>query len=249
MERECFYCGVHFEPQFEEQHYCSAECFIADNEDFPPPYLPYARTCMHCGKTFLPIRKKQLYCSVKCRNEAGEKRRDVRRKIRKNVVIKKCAICGKEFEYNGKHIKYCSEECAYEALKARNRKQYYKNKGQIYDDTPPETYDGTPPEFVRKCAICGKEFEVHSNHKKYCSEKCAYEAIKARNRKQYYKNKIQREIYDEMSMELQKKKVPLEQLIKESQELGISYGKYRALLNMGKTYEELKAKKKEARNV
>ena len=188
MERECFYCGVHFEPQFEEQHYCSAECFIADNEDFPPPYLPYARTCMHCGKTFLPIRKKQLYCSVKCRNEAGEKRRDVRRKIRKNVVIK-------------------------------------------------------------KCAICGKEFEVHSNHKKYCSEKCAYEAIKARNRKQYYKNKIQREIYDEMSMELQKKKVPLEQLIKESQELGISYGKYRALLNMGKTYEELKAKKKEARNV
>lgn len=79
-----------------------------------------------------------------------------------------------------------------------------------------------------ECKFCGREFEPDPKHpwKKYCSEKCG----------KAYRNRIAREAY--------RKEVEVKTLAdwaREAAECNLDYGTYRALRNLSKTFEELKA--------
>ena len=74
----------------------------------------------------------------------------------------------------------------------------------------------------RKCACCGRVFTPMNGklHQMFCSQAC--------------REKFQSE-------KLKKKSKPLELWTKEAAECNLDYGSYRALINAGKTFEELKA--------
>lgn len=77
-----------------------------------------------------------------------------------------CNHCGKEF--TGKKRKYCNDKCRHEYDKVRKRKQYRLDNNIK----------------SRSCPICDKEFEPNRNGAltKYCSQGCADEARRRRNR-------------------------------------------------------------------
>ena len=77
----------------------------------------------------------------------------------------------------------------------------------------------------RSCLICGKKFIPRDKRQIYCYNPCTRKPL---NKKTYSYKAIQR------------KAEHLNELIRQADELKISYGKYRVLLNSGKTFEELK---------
>lgn len=56
--------------------------------------------------------------------------------------------------------KYCSYECCHKA-----------------NDTP-------KPVQIKKCVVCGTEFETKRNNRKYCSNKCKFKFNRAKKRKE-----------------------------------------------------------------
>ena len=76
---------------------------------------------------------------------------------------------------------------------------------------------------VKKCKQCGKEFEVTHHLQVYCSVECRIEAEKNRKKKK------------------KSRQSSLNEVARQADECGLTYGKYRVMLRMGKTYEELKA--------
>ena len=86
----------------------------------------------------------------------------------------------------------------------------------------------------RFCEICGREIldlTDTATNIKYCSARCRYiSQLKPKNR-----DKRKREI--KKRIEKQKR---FEEIIRQADLCGMSYGKYTAALRMGKTFEELK---------
>lgn len=80
-----------------------------------------------------------------------------------------------------------------------------------------------------KCKFCGKKFTPDAKHpyQKYCSTKCG---------RAHRDGLIAREAY--------RKEVEAKSLadwVREARECNLDYGTYRALRNLGKSFEELKA--------
>lgn len=101
-----------------------------------------------------------------------------------------------------------------------------------------------------KCAYCEKEFVPKVPHQKFCNDICrnryhyqksyemCREQILAKHNAYNRKKKAEREA-EKRAQELLKKS--LEEWCREAQECNFDYGTYRALIENGKTFEELKA--------
>lgn len=80
-------------------------------------------------------------------------------------MVKKCEICNIEFETTNPRKKYCSPKCGKQGAKIRAAKR----RGN---------------DIIKDCPICGERFEIGKNGAltKYCSQNCADEARRIRNR-------------------------------------------------------------------
>ena len=77
-----------------------------------------------------------------------------------------------------------------------------------------------------KCELCGKEFETNDSRKKYCSRECSRFSCRRIDRG------VQRR---------KENKNRLDKWINEAAQCGLSYGKYRMMIeHFGKTFEELR---------
>lgn len=89
------------------------------------------------------------------------------------------------------------------------------------------------------CVVCGKKFTL-TNYR-YSAKRTCSAACRAKRKSVYAKDRYIKELL----------KTPRHKTLwdyaREADECGLSYGKYRAALNMGKTYEELKAAYEESR--
>jgi len=83
-------------------------------------------------------------------------------------MVKKCEICNIEFETTKLNKKYCSPKCGKQGAKIRAAKRR-----------------GT--DIIKDCPICGERFEIGTNGAltKYCSQDCADEARRIRNRERW----------------------------------------------------------------
>lgn len=97
--------------------------------------------------------------------------------------------------------------------------------------TPPKPSNRTKPTKThkKKCKFCGDVFETDQPNQIYCTAECRsdYELEKKKKAPVIVKEK--------------KVKRTIDDYIAESAACGLSYGKYKAQLRLGKTFEELKA--------
>lgn len=138
---------------------------------------------------------------------------------------RKCAVCGETFSPNAGNQKYCSETCR-KIKKAEYHHNYYypANKEKIaeyhrkyYAENKEKFVAANHFETEKTCPVCGKKFTPARIYQVYCSRQC----FNKRNEKRKYE------------------KPSLNENICKADECGLSYGKYMALVSMGKTYEEI----------
>ena len=176
------------------------------------------QTCRICGKEFKP-KPNELFCSPECRRE--NRNRKQRERYKKPVEVK-CAHCGKVFEAKGKRA-YCSDKCRDAAYTYRLNAERKK------------------PEIAVKCKQCGKEFETRYPHALYCSDECRKVAkLEEYRRLDGYINA------HKVNSNAPRK--TLDDWCREAAECNLDYGNYRALIESGKTFAELKANA-ESRNI
>lgn len=89
-----------------------------------------------------------------------------------------------------------------------------------------------------KCLVCGKEFNIRGNRKKYCSDQCGAVADK----KMALERTTRRKAKELIDKALSRKIKTLDDYIREAAACGLDYGNYRALIGQGKTFEEIKAR-------
>lgn len=107
--------------------------------------------------------------------------------------------------------------------------------------------------MIKKCLVCGKEFETKTPQKTYCSPECRKKAqgyykicpACGKQFKTYSKNRIYcSAVCRDAKLEtvcIKREPSPFDKRIKEADACGLSYGHYSAQLRLGKTFEELKA--------
>ena len=84
--------------------------------------------------------------------------------------------------------------------------------------------------MMKKCPYCGDDFLATTSRRKFCSPACR---IKYYNTKHFLPHEIP-----------QDKTIPSKTLsdwVREADECNLDYGSYRALIAMGKSFEQLKA--------
>lgn len=140
------------------------------------------------------------------------------------TYVKNCPVCGKEFKTPYSRKNYCSSACtdkAYQERLAKERVAFH----------------------VKNCPVCGTEFTTSNSTRIYCSKRCCNVASRGglteEERRQKERERRARERAAELNRPTPKKS--LAQWAREADECGLDYGTYRALLNMGRTFEELKA--------
>ena len=257
-KKVCEYCGAEFETYEKHQKYCSRRCYMAARRQ-----SPYKKVCEYCGAEFETHKEHQRYCSVACSNKDDAKRRD--------IPEKKCLRCGKLYKPRAYNQKYCSEERRQKRdLEVRNciicgevLTSGHANR-KYCDECLREIYK--KPNSKKKCAQCGREFEPVPLNRKYCSEKCALAAkmrqaaesreqsrdyrIKQRERRRRFYEKEPPSVREceccEKTSLPENRKVSahlnLDEMVRQASMCGLSYGKYKAELARGKTFEELRAK-------
>lgn len=156
-----------------------------------------------------------------------------------------CKICGKEFDsHYGRH--YCSSECreiGYRLSRKKNRiikpaepeikcahcgKVFRpRSKTQQYCSAQCRI-DDKHPLIEKICDSCGKKFVTSSKKKRYCSSECLYNCSKPQCES------------PPMSKPKPRTKT-LADWCREANECNLDYGNYRALIESGKTFDELKA--------
>lgn len=87
-----------------------------------------------------------------------------------------------------------------------------------------------------KCAHCGKVFSPRNSCQKYCSEECRDQAYSQLQKVERQKPKKPQK----PKLEVAPKKT-LADWCREANECNLDYGNYRALIESGKTFGELKA--------
>lgn len=132
--------------------------------------------------------------------------------------------CGKEFKPKNSRQRFCSSDCY--------RASYRRKLTAI----------------TRLCANpnCKKEFVVRNPKQKFCSAKCydiCYYPIQLAKQREYRK-KTSSTFSETKTIQNKPKPKPkksLEQWLAEANECNLDYGTYRALINLGKSFDELKA--------
>ena len=161
----------------------------------------------------------------------------------------KCEYCGKEFEPRSWNQKYCSEECqqannnllmqVWEA-KAVPKEKTCSHCGGKFTGKPSQKYCSRSckekahqkreqeklkvVKVKKSCLNCGREYLTDDAEVCFCSTRCSleYHGLVPR---EHSKNRSGRQLSD---------------IVREARECNLDYGTYRAYLNMGKTFEELK---------
>lgn len=161
----------------------------------------------------------------------------------------KCEYCGKEFEPRSWNQKYCSVECQQAnnnlLRRARAAKAEPKEKTCLYCG---EKFFGKPGQkycsrrckekahmkreqeklkvvkVKKTCLNCGREYLTDDAGDSFCSTRCSLEYHGQVERKHSKKRSDGR----------------FSEVVREARECNLDYGTYRAYLNMGKTFEELK---------
>lgn len=203
-------------------------------------------TCLVCGKSFEPRNTVQKYCSQDCRDEVRRRYNRELYRARSNFKpeVRSCVICGKKFlTRNDKQI-CCSSEC---------RKVYHKK----YPEPKRRAHD--EPSVLATCPICGNNFVKSFHTQKFCPD-CRNKPNNARGKASALKiackhcgkkfvprNANQRfcckscgKTFRATHRSKSKPVKTLEQWQVEAAACGLSYGKYRAALASGKSFEELK---------
>lgn len=90
--------------------------------------------------------------------------------------------------------------------------------------------------MVTKCEVCGKDFETTKGNKKYCGRECAEiaRAQKQREWKQLQKKQGYFRAKEEQ-VKAEQRKVNAQRIVeidKKARKLGMSYGKYVAMMRM-----------------
>ena len=129
------------------------------------------RICRRCGKEFVGG-PRAWYCQ-ECRTI---RERERRKKYNTYGYARKlggtdiCQRCGKEYIVCSGTQRYC-EECSKIAIMEIDRKQgieWYKKNADTYN---PIRYERRKIR-MRKCAICGREFDPCGTALKICSPEC-----------------------------------------------------------------------------
>ena len=165
----------------------------------------------------------------------------------KDLITRECPNCHKKFATTCSTKKYCSSYC---------KDAYISMRAKLHPPRPlPES---------RKCEFCGKEFKPKSHNQKYCSDKCNRAVNSGRKILQEGKPKIKcpqcgkefvpnpnQKFCSSRCQDRHCKGRPrpakesagktLDDWVREADECNLDYGNYRALIELGKTYEELKA--------
>ena len=243
--KKCVVCGKDFPTNKPESVFtCSAKCSIIRHSNIEKQKRKklHLKICPVCKKEFETLNNLKVYCSRRCQWQAIKKPRG-----KAETVTKKCVVCGKDFETKNQAVLTCSKECSYvRNLELSKQKRHEKNIKTV---------------CLKVCPICKNEFVPSVKHQKFCSEKCrrAYNADKdSLNRKQRrldydFQNEEYVEIHRDILTNLLRrifnretvrknsaKRKPLDDWIKEADICGLSYGKYRAAVEVfGKSFEEL----------
>lgn len=122
-----------------------------------------------------------------------------------------CPVCHSTFVPNPATQKYCSTACS-------DKASYELTKARLKN---------TPLPLLNTCVYCGVLFNPKYSNTRFCSKKC-YDKWRRRGKKS---------IPDESS----EPKKPLSDWIREAKECNLDYGTYRALINAGKSFDELKS--------
>lgn len=152
---------------------------------------------------------------------------------------RKCAICGENFEPRTANQKYCSETCRKIKKAEKNRKYRAANKEKIVEKNR-KYYAANKEKIVewnRKCRAANKEKIVAENH--FEMEKTCPVCGKKFTPAQIYQVYCSRQCFNKRHEKRKYEKPSLNENICKADECGLSYGKYMALVSMGKTYEEI----------
>lgn len=157
---KCPNCGKEFETKEGSKGlrktYCSKECYIDHKGIGAKKY----GKCAICGKEFeLEHGKGTMVCSKECLAELRHRMLSVEKK----KLI--CKNCGKEFDarYTTSRNDFCCRDCYWEYRRKHSDDEYK----DVFENRSKESRE------VRKCEMCGKEFEVYKKTKKrFCSDEC-----------------------------------------------------------------------------
>lgn len=130
-------------------------------------------------------------------------------------MTRTCTECGKEFAPKVYNQLTCSQECS----KARDaRLGLQRDAARLAKE-------------IRRCALCGKKFTPKKRSQRFCSVVCR---CKLNSRHDYIsKPKIK------LKPSKSKPTKPLDEWIREARACNLDYGTYRALIEHGKTFDEL----------
>lgn len=189
VECNCIQCGKIFEVKPYKKDtamFCSRKCQCEYKKGKPKGEW-ITKICPSCGKEFITLKSKnKKYCSQKCNHERNEK-----------YTIYNCDICGKEMQIkkslyqellDGKRKTItCSYECAAKTKltghdvtcdncgKIFYRRQYHidRQEHKFCSLECQMEYQHKEKFEMRKCQICGKEFECSKiSTQRFCSNKC-----------------------------------------------------------------------------
>ncbi len=141
----------------------------------------------------------------------------------KKILVKQCVICGKEFKTRRENQLCCSQECMRQKRleRAREYERLHRKRAEL---------------LRKKCQWCGKTFETRLSFQKYCGYECASVAH-AKNQAEYQAAKKSTQKKSAVEKTVQRR-----DWVAEAMSVGMSYGKYRAAVELlGKTHEELLA--------
>ena len=203
--------------------------------------------CNNCGQEFnvnlsYDFFAARKFCSDRCRSSFYKR---YTRELNKMLVTEKqCPVCGNWFKpkpapHNTQQI-YCSAKCRTIHNNAKHNPK---------------------PRTVKHCIVCGKPLDGHKT--KYCSYQCSAAAeVKRKESARPTRTcdicgepltssgsgitcdvcRNNRDLYH-APKPLPKKKPAksFDDYAREADECGLSYGKYKVALKLGKTYEQLKA--------
>jgi len=122
--------------------------------------------CLACNQIFEPRKPDQKYCSKRCRNAVYYKHYKERLSLpmRKRVDCAPCAVCGQNFKLQRPHQVYCSSRCY-------NKARYIQQKRR----------HPNPLLVERKCEHCHQLFIPNHGKRRYCSDRCRWQASNVRN--------------------------------------------------------------------
>lgn len=132
-----------------------------------------------------------------------------------------CRICGKTFE-TCKNELFCSPECRRENHRRKERERHAASYEQRKHEKPL---------LKMRCEECGKEFTTRNSTQRFCSAQCSGN---------YHRPKSTAKLQPKLSSKARSKS--LDDWCKEAAECNLDYGNYRALIESGKTFDELKTR-------